>query len=213
MKTWFESRIFWGLVLIIAGTAFLLQNLDVFEFGDVFWGVVFILGGGFFLSIYASNRTNWWSLVPGFVLLGISAIIILGELAPNFEDTWGGSIVLGSIGIAFLAVYLTDRNNWWAVIPGGVMFTLAIVAGFEEVLAGLEVGGIFFIGLGLTFVLVALAPSPQGQMRWAWIPAGILLLMGLLISAAAGELIQFVFPTALIVFGLYLVYRAFFSRK
>jgi hypothetical protein len=212
MTKWLQSRIFWGFLLILAGLAFLLQNLNVFEFGGLFWGVIFIIGGIFFLSIYVSNRANWWSLIPGFVLLGISVIIILSSLAPNFVGAWGGSIVLGSIGVAFAGVYLTDRNNWWAVIPGGVMVTLAFVAGLGEIVSGLEVGGIFFLGLGLTFALVALAPSPQGEMRWAWIPAGVLLIMGVLFTAAAGEIIQFILPVVLILVGLYLVYRAFIRR-
>jgi hypothetical protein len=98
------------------------------------------------------------------------------------------------------------------VIPGGVMVTLAFVAGLGEIVSGLEVGGIFFLGLGLTFALVALAPSPQGEMRWAWIPAGVLLIMGVLFTAAAGEIIQFILPVVLILVGLYLVYRAFIRR-
>jgi hypothetical protein len=103
-------------------------------------------------------------------------------------------------------------ENWWAVIPGGVLLTLAIVAGLSENLEGIETGGVFFLGLGLTFALLALLPTGDGKLTWALIPAVVLFLMGLLITAAAAEFINYVWPAALILGGLYLLYRAFRSR-
>lgn len=79
-------------------------------------------------------------------------------------------------------------------------------------MTGFETGGIFFLGLGLTFLLVAIIPTPEGQMRWALIPAVILLVMGLLLTAALTQLINFIWPLALILLGLFLVLRAFRGR-
>jgi ABC-type phosphate transport system auxiliary subunit len=45
-------------------------------------------------------------------------------------------------------------------------------------------------------------------MRWAWIPAAILGLMGLLILIAAEELINYIWPSALIFAGLLLIGRS-----
>jgi len=70
-------------------------------------------------------------------------------------------------------------------------------------------GGIFFLGLGITFALLALLPTSGGQMRWAWIPAGILGLMGILIIFAAENLINYIWPSALILAGILLVGRSF----
>jgi hypothetical protein len=66
----------------------------------------------------------------------------------------------------------------------------------------------FFLGLGITFALVAILPGTEGQMRWAWIPAAILGLMGLLILIAAEELINYIWPSALIFAGLLLIGRS-----
>jgi hypothetical protein len=123
-----------------------------------------------------------------------------------------GVIMLGAIGLAFLLVYLVNRDNWWAIIPAGVMGTLAVISGLSQVLTGFETGGIFFLGLGLTFALVAILPTPEGQMRWAFIPAGILFMIGLLLTAATSSLSGIIWPLALILFGLFFVWRAFVAR-
>jgi hypothetical protein len=49
-------------------------------------------------------------------------------------------------------------------------------------------------------------------MRWAFVPAGVLLLIGILMTAALTQVINFVWPLALILAGLFLVLRAFRSR-
>jgi hypothetical protein len=213
MFRWLESRILWGALLILAGVVFLLQNLGFFRGGDIFWAFVLGFGGIFFLSAFFPNRANWWALIPGFTLLSIALLILLEQFVPRFTQTWGGSIVLGGIAISFFAVYLVNRDNWWAVIPGGVIFTLAIVAGLDTILSGFGGGGIFFIGMGLTFALLAVLQTPQGQMKWAWIPAGVLLLMGLLITAAAEAWIGVIWPIALILVGLFFIYRTFVGRR
>lgn len=204
------SRVLWGLLLILAGVAFLLQNLGFFEFGGLFWGIVLGLGGLAFLGVYFQDRQQWWGLIPGMVLLSVAAIILIDTFFPALSFGTGG-IVLGGIGAAFLAVFLADRDNWWALIPMGVMFTLAVVTTLDEMF-GLESGGLFFLGLGLTFTLVALVPTPEGRMRWAWIPAAILLVMGVLILAAAEALIGYLWPVALILLGLFLIGRTLLAR-
>ena len=110
--------------------------------------------------------------------------------------------MLGGIGLSFLLIYLLDHNNWWAIIPFGVLETLAVVAGLGSVIPGVATGGIFFLGLGLTFALVAILPSLHGSMWWAWIPAGVLTGMGLLFVVISGQTIGFVLPAALILVGI-----------
>ncbi|MGH2522891.1 MAG: hypothetical protein ACRDH2_10350, partial [Anaerolineales bacterium] len=72
---------------------------------------------------------------------------------------------------------------------------------------------LFFLGLGLTFMLLAGLPTPQGRMRWPLIPGGILAVMGLLIAIGFGQGINYIWPVALILVGLYLVARTFGLRR
>jgi hypothetical protein len=207
MSKWIESRLLWGLLLIVAGGLFLLQNLGLFEASGLVWAVLLGLGGVFFISLFIQSREQWWGLIPGITLLSIALLIFLDNIFPRASNLLGGTIILGGIGLAFLLVYLANHENWWALIPMGVMMTLAGVTLLDEI-ARFDTGGIFFIGLGLTFALVALLPSERAQMRWAWIPAGVLLVMGLFISAKAASLIGYIGPVVLILAGLFFILRA-----
>lgn len=209
-----ESRFVWGGLLILAGVVFLLQNLGfIGVISDLFWALVLGAAGVFFLTLFTQNRANWWALIPGFTLLSIAVLIVSSLLVPRFSEVWGGSIVLGGIGASFLVIYLLNRRGWWALIPAGVLLTLAVIAGLGSLLPGLETGGILFLGMGLTFALLALLPNSQGQLKWAWIPAGVLLFMGLVFVAAAGNIVGYILPLALIIGGGYLILRTFSRVK
>jgi len=207
------SRILWGVLLIVAGVLFLLQSLGVVQFADILWPTLIGIVSLAFLFVFLSApQTNWWAVIPGFVLLGVAGIVALDQLAPRVGEIWSGSIFLGGIALAFWVIYLFNPEQWWAVIPGGVLLTLAVVSGLAPQLEGIETGGIFFFGLGLTFALLALLPTPEGRLTWSIIPAIVLLIVGALITAAAAELINYIWPALLIVGGLYLLYRTLSSR-
>lgn len=206
------NRIFWGLVLILGGVLFLLQNLGIFQGGDLFWGVCLGVAGLLFLGVFFGDRQQWWALIPGMVLLAIGSLILLTSFVPGFNEGLGGLIILGGIGLSFIFVYLANRANWWALIPGGILVTLGVVAGLDQVVSDTGSGGIFFLGLGLTFLLVAVAPTPSGKMKWAWIPALVLVLFGLLVFFAAENLLIYFLPAALVIAGGVLIWRAIRSR-
>jgi len=212
MVKWLESRVLWGSLLILAGVVFLLQNLFNFDIGALFWAILLAVAGLVFITVFINNRLQWWALIPGFTLLGVSATVLISNYLPRLEGVLGGFFVLGGISLAFVVVYLNDRRYWWAVIPAGVLFTVAIISVVEGLLGDFETGGLFFIGLGLTFALVAISPAPQGKMRWAWYPAAVLTVMGMLIAAAAENLFAYLWPAALILGGLVLIYRTIVSR-
>ena len=209
----FGIRIVGGILLIAAGVLFLLQNLGIFAVGDYLWPFLFGAGGLVFLYVFLTDRANWWAIIPGFTLLGLAAMMAMDQFVPQVGETWGAALFLGGIGLAFWVVYLTNREHWWAVIPGGVLLTVGLVTGLSSALEGIETGGVFFLGLGLTFALLAFLPTPEGRMKWALIPAGVLLVMGLLITAAATAIINYLWPAALILGGIYLLFRTFGSRQ
>lgn len=209
----FDVRTTGGILLIVVGVLLLLQNLGVFEVVvALIWALIFAAGGGIFMYMFLTNRTNWWAIIPGSALLGIAALIALDQFWPQVGNVLGGVIFLGGIGLAFWVIYFLNREHWWAVIPGGVMLTLAFIAGLESVFERVELGGVFFVGLGLTFALLSLVPTPQGRMKWALIPATVLVVMGVLITAAATGSLAFLGGAALILAGLYSLLRLFTPR-
>jgi hypothetical protein len=202
-----QWRVVAGVLLIAAGLLFLLQTFGIVRFvWDVIWTGLFAAGGVCFLWVFLERREQWWAAIPGMVLLGIGAQIGLSIL--GLDGLLGGAIFLGALSVAFWLVYLRSRENWWAVIPGGVLLSLAVVAGVDEIAPRAETGGLFFLGLALTFALVYLLPTPGVRMNWALIPAGVLCAIGLIVTIATSSVLSFLWPAALIVVGCFLVYRA-----
>ncbi len=202
-----EIRVVGGLLLILFGGLALLQSLGILEGAlTLLWALLFGAGGVLFLYTFFSDRTNWWAIIPGFVLLGIFLLLGLDFVAPETGGDWGGPIVVGGISLAFWIIYFTRRDQWWAVIPAGVMLTLTLVITLSNLWKGFDPGGIFLLGLGVTFGLLALLPTPEGRMTWALIPAGVLLVIGLIVTVSV-EIVNYIWPSVLILAGLYLVYR------
>jgi hypothetical protein len=162
-------NIVWGLLLVAGGILFMLQELGVignsWETGwEILWAIVFGAVGLVFVWRYLSDLTgSWWAIIPGCTLLSLAALI--GFAALGFGDTaapWLGALFLGGVGLGFWMVYFTRREYWWAVIPGGVLFSLALVALIATWYQGEVVGAIFFLGMAATFGMVCLLPTPPG---------------------------------------------------
>lgn len=212
MKRW-DPRLVFGAILVLSGVLFLLDNLGVLKgAGDLFWAVLFAVAGGAFLYRFAIYREHWWALIPGFTLLGLATVVALETLPLGETGAISGGLFLASIGAAFWAIYLTRRDFWWALIPGGVMVTLGVVAALGDEAKGEAVGGIFFLGLAATFGGLYFLPTAQGRQTWAAIPAAILGVMGVALLAGAAVGMAYILPAALIVIGLYLLWRALVPR-
>jgi hypothetical protein len=201
-----------GLVLIALGITYLLEYLNIISIGSWVWGGLIALGGLLFLSVYLGNREHWWAIIPGVILLGIAATVFVVGLYPAEMEIYGGTIVLSSIGLAFLFLYLANRENWWALIPMGVMTPLAVFVGWGNSSGGINSIGIFFLGLGLTFLLVAIVPTAEGQLNWALIPAGILIMVGVLFLTNFPALLTYLWPLVLILAGILIIFRTIVRR-
>lgn len=199
----FDPRIVLGLVLLLGGGLLLLQTMGyVGNASTFFWGGVFALAGVAFLSLLFAGQ--WWAAFPGMTLIGLGALVFFGDQLGEF----GGLVFLGAIAISFWIVYLLGRERWWAIIPAGVLSTLAIVTIMPGRVGPFGTGGVFFIGLALTFLLVALATG----FRWAFYPAAILGVLGVLATASTLDYANYVWALALIALGGWLVLRFFTNR-
>ncbi|NLG52261.1 MAG: hypothetical protein GX552_19290 [Chloroflexi bacterium] len=209
-----DTPLIWGILLIAVGLLVLLQNLGVLGGNlPLLWAVIFAAVGVRFLYVFVKNRAIWWPLIPAFALFGLAGLLLMDALLPAEADAWGGAFFLGALALSFWAVYLVSRENWWAVIPGGVLLTLAFVAAIGDSLWGIDSGAIFFLGLSLTFFLVAILPTPEGRMRWAWIPAVVLFVLALVVLGESASWFVYVWPIAIIALGAYFLFRALSSRN
>ena len=183
-----DTNVVLGMLLLMVGVVLLAQNFGLFSMWvNTVWTLLFIATGIGFMAAFAVTPSYWWALIPGFVLLSLGVLIGLGDWAPVLAARWGGSLFLGGISLGFWAIYLARRAFWWAIIPAGVLLTLAVVAGLDPITSGAFSGFVFFMGLALTFALVYLAPPALGHRRWAIFPAAGALLVGMLTIAALPE--------------------------
>jgi hypothetical protein len=204
----FESALIWGILLIVGGVLLLLQSLDVLaEVTGLVWAGIFAVTGLIFLALFLqNNQERWWAAIPGFALLGLALVVGTQGVAESLSG-WGGPMFLGALSLGFWAIYVANRSLWWSIIPGGVLITLAAVTISDMVFPAMDTGTIFFLGMGLTFLLVYLLPTPLGQMRWAIIPAVVMLVLAVIVGMQSYRGFQYLWPVALIVVGVYLVFR------
>jgi hypothetical protein len=197
----FDPQIVFGLLLLTGGALALLQTMGYLkDASDVFWGGFFIAIGLLFLSLLVGG--HWWGVFPGFTLFAIGVLIFL----PDTMEDFGGFIFLGGIAISFWVTYATSpRERWWALIPAGVLTTLAGMTIAAERFGEFQTAGFFFLGLSATFLLVALLAG----MRWAYWPALALGIMGVLGLASLFEIANYIWAVALIAAGGFLLFQYF----
>lgn len=154
-----------AVLLIAIGLFFLAANAGWFgAAAPWFWAIALTTAGSGFILTFLRNRTMWWSLIPGFALLGLGgASLVPGGAA--------GSLFLGLAGLGFVTVYLTKPQHWWSLIPGGTLLTLALIAGVTVVWPAFQSDWLFFLGLSATFGTLVALPEQSGKQRWAIYPA------------------------------------------
>ena len=111
-------------------------------------------------------------------------------------------------GVSFLAIFLTNPQRWWALIPGGALLSLAGVVVVTSMGGFINPATVLFVGLGLTFGVIGLLSTYlQTNLRWAYIPAAVLLVLGLVVVTPFGGAFAMVWPLLLIAGGAFLVLR------
>lgn len=201
-----------GFGLILIGSLMLLEKVGLVRgLADVVWGGILMIGGvNFLLMFYQNHEGSWWAVIPGLALLGMG----LGAVLPQKFDFMDGGIFLLAIGLSFYIIYLSDRVRWWALIPGGVLLTLSLVAFRQVENDPMENGALLFAGLGMTFLLVAVLPTPTGKKQWAYIPSAVLFVMAALTGSQAGQgLVAYIVPVVLILAGFVLLIAYFYRQK
>lgn len=210
---WPILRVLWGLLLILAGVLFLLNSIGTITIGDFQWAIILVIGGLAFLSVFIVDRNHWWALFPAFGLLIGGTIIFLEKAFPALPGDFGGAIAMAGIGLAFLLIFVSNIANWWALIPAGVLLSSAVALLMSVFAQGQETGGVFLIGLGLTFGVIGFVPTKQGRMRWAFIPALVLLVIGFIVLIASFNLFVVIGPLALIGVGALIIYYVIRTRR
>ncbi len=198
-----DRGVIWGAVLVLFGVFFLMQNFNLLGgFGD-FLGVVMFGGIGLLgVGYYFRRRRHWWILFPAFVFIGIAGSSFT-DMIP-FLSPLSGGVFLFSLSLAFWLIFLQNQTRfWWAVIPGGILTSLAFIDVIEHFIWG-NTDSLVLLGIAATFGLLWLMREKLNT-DWAKWPALILLaIVALNFIPLAGKIL---FPAVLIIIGMSLLWR------
>ncbi|MBK9925246.1 MAG: hypothetical protein IPP66_08125 [Anaerolineales bacterium] len=203
-----RARNWWALIpgavmLFLALTTLLVENVGGEWVGSLF---LFLIALSFFV-VYLNNRTRTWALLVAYIMFVLSiapAMASGGELAAYY-----GAIFLLAVALPFFIVYFRSIKNWWAIIPAGVMTTLAVITGaaiagwIKNEDQGGYVTAVLLGGFAATFAVVWL----RHAMPWAKIVTIVLavLAVGSVLFASYTEVF---WPLAIILVGAYLLFTA-----
>jgi hypothetical protein len=195
----------------------LLQQLNVFTIHGDLWSFIiaafFATAGIAFLVVLIANKRNWWAAIPGMTLLGLAVLIGSATLFPALDGTFAAALFMAFIAAGFWIIFFLNTQNWWAVIPGGTLLSVAALIAVSSIGEGTLGVGLMFTGMALTFGLVALLPNGGNRMRWPFIPGGILLIMGLSFLFAVGSWFRYLLPGGLILVGIVLIALTVLRQK
>jgi len=203
-----KSGLFWGILLIGGGALALAQQMGyIDQLSDTVWTLIFaFISFGAFVSYALSGFKDWGWLFPAGVFGGLAVTV---AMAVNGVDSAAvGSPLFFGLLIPFAAAYLADRaKNWWALIPGGIMLSLAFVTLIADNTRGEWIGALFLFMIGLPFLIVYM--NNRARNWWAIIPAGVMLFLSLIVvmsTSVRGEWIGafFLFAVGLVFFVVYM---------
>ena len=107
-----QGRIFWGILLVVLGVLFLLDQMDKLDFGDLvgrYWPVIFILIG---ISILLSN--NFKNVGSGvfFILFGAFFLLIRLRIFDRAgQYIWPLAIIGVGLWILFRPSFHPDKKK------------------------------------------------------------------------------------------------------
>ncbi len=161
-----------------------------------------------FIVVFLRDRSQWWALIPAYVLLAVAAMLLLSETV-LLPDAFQATFILTAIALPFLVVYLLNRAQWWPLIPAYVLLSIGVMIPLEElgVLSDFLVPAYVMFVIAIPFFVVYIRNPKQW---WPLLPGGIMTTIGL--SFLLVEAFQYVFPALVILVGLWVLMRSF-TRK
>ena len=149
-------------------------------------------------------------LVAALLILGglYLLMVTLGYVEAIGPLPW--ALLSGLGGLAFLAVYLQDRREWWPLIPGAALLSLSltILLGMAGLPSG-AAGSVLFLGIALAFLPIYLADRRENW--WVVIPAGALVTLGIVVLLS--DLVAGGFVGGLFLLGLAAVFAVLYFME
>jgi hypothetical protein len=187
-----------GLLLVLAGLATMLGGRGGLGLlAEAAW----VVGLGMAAGVA-------WRLLGGRNQLPLRLVVhaALTLTAAATTTTLSGPAFLGFVAYAFWLVYRTPSGEHattgWAIIPAGVLTTLAAVAAVDALRPGWDAGAVFMLGMTATFTAIYLLPRERGGGRWALWPALAWAVITVLANDPTGAFARWWLPLTMIGVGV-----------
>jgi hypothetical protein len=145
------------------------------------WGWVGILAAGGLgaFAVYLTDRSDWGLLIPAYVMWVVAGLIALITLSV-LRDPFVSSYIFAAILLPFVAVYLRNRKQWWALIPAYVMLAVGVMVVLIEleILRDPFISSYVFAVILLPFLVAYLHNREQW---WALIPVYVMFAVGVMV--------------------------------
>lgn len=182
--TTIRSRLGWAVGLVLSGLLLLIWNFDLLAPYEPWTQLLLallllVITVGFFSGYLGGSQ--WWRLIPAWIMSALTTMVLLNTIPAVPPETLPALLFVG-IAAGFIHIYLLDRQeHWWALLPAGFTLVIALIIGLSALTHNITyLGAVLFAGMGAVFLAIYLL-SPGAQQWWSLIPAGVLLIFGLLI--------------------------------
>jgi len=191
----------WGVALLFGSLGLVDWMVTLIGFGATV--VPFV-----YLFFKLGSTEGWWALIPAGVTGAWGLGTVLGQV--GLHDAVVTFVGFVGSAVPFLIIFAMNRQeNWWALIPGGVMGLMGIVTTLGQIVGEEWTATFIMLGIALTFFGVFIW---NRRFWWALIPAGVLTLVGVSVAPVAGAL-QLTWAVLLIAFGCFLLVRALLPKS
>ena len=200
-----------GGIIILLGLLSMASNFKIgYHLSTFTVAGLFFLFSYLFFNIFMQNNKKKWALVLGIILSFAGSVYLLNLLMAIINSFIGAILLwLGTFICAY--IYSKHPNRWWLIIPTGILFTLGTIS--IVTLLGLlrtdQVGIVFFLGSGLTFIYLWIQRSESLKLAWAKNTGIILLIIAIIIYFETEPWLNtdVLFPMILIAAGSYLLIK------
>ncbi len=207
-----DRFLFWrtdfvGIAMVVSGLLLLAVNFGLvpaspFVLARVL-GILSMVAGLVFLFFTGAGGWLTWFVIPAGVL-GTIGVVTLIVGAGMFRTVEAAELTAAGFGLTFLSVFLSRRNQWWALMPAGAFLGTALWAfvGSRFVVIGWHPVPVV-LGVGLSFFAIYLSAIQKRRMRWCLL-AGALVVAAAFVYLLALLLARWLalWPLALVVVGL-----------
>jgi uncharacterized membrane protein HdeD (DUF308 family) len=123
-------------------------------------------------------RSARTSIIAGIVLMTVGVLLLLDLLGIVESAAYLAPLIFAVVGVLFLSLFIRDRENWWAAIPGSVFLGLAAVITATQLTDG-RAGAFLFLFMAAGFAAVYLRERANW---WALIPCGVMFTLAIVVA-------------------------------